>query len=182
MKILLMIHVKRFYVKYFNGFSLKGEETLFSEYLYHSRYCVAGFSYGAQKALEYTLDTSDRIDRLILLSPAFFQSQKPSFIRAQLRYFESNKEVYVSQFLKNVSYPSTLDISPYLAIGTVEELESLLSYEWQREKIDRLLKRGVTIEVFLGQKDKIVQCDQAQTFFTHTTNYILKDAGHLLRN
>lgn len=169
-------------MKYFNGFSLQGEEKLFEEYLHQSDFTVAGFSFGAQKALEYTLNTSDRVDRLILLSPAFFQNQKPSFIRAQLRYFETDKEAYVSQFLKNVTFPSSMDISPYLSLGSAEELESLLSYVWQKEKIERLLKRGVTIEVFLGQKDKIIQSEHAQAFFTHTTNYILKDAGHLLRN
>ena len=63
--------------KYFNGFSLQNEEELFSEYLLQSELCVAGFSYGAQKAFEYVYKSKERIDRLILLSPAFFQTQKP---------------------------------------------------------------------------------------------------------
>ena len=45
-----------------------------------SAYCVAGFSYGAQQAFEYVYHATERIDRLILLSPAFFQTQKPSFV------------------------------------------------------------------------------------------------------
>ena len=91
---------------YFNGFSLQNEKELFAPYLVDSDYCVAGFSYGAQQAFEYVYHAKERIDRLILLSPAFFQTQKPSFIRTQLRYFEAGQEAYVKQFLANVSYPS----------------------------------------------------------------------------
>ena len=87
---------------------LMREEKLFSDYLITSDLCVAGFSYGAQKAFEYVFNSKERVDRLILLSPAFFQTQKPSFVRTQLRYFQSGKEAYVVQFLKNVVYPSTI--------------------------------------------------------------------------
>ena len=143
-------------MNYFNGFSLKGEEALFSSYLIESEYCVAGFSYGAQQALEYVYNSKVRIDRLILLSPAFFQTQKPSFIRTQLRYFEAGQEAYVKQFLANVTYPSVLNLSDYLKVGTTEELEALLTYIWDEEKIKKILDRGTTIEVFLGKKDKII--------------------------
>jgi len=169
-------------VKYFSGFSLQEEASLFADYLDTSDFTVAGFSYGAQKALEYAYTVTTRIDRLILLSPAFFQTQKPSFVRAQLRYFETDKEAYVTQFLNNVSYPSALDISPYLKIGTVEDLEALLCYQWDRNKIETLQQRGVTIEVFIGKQDKIIQSQDALAFFKTTTHYILKDAGHLLRS
>ncbi len=101
-------------MNYFHGFSLQNEEELFSQYLINSDYCVAGFSYGAQQAMEYVYHSKKRIDRLILLSPAFFQMQKPSFIRTQLRYFEAGQEAYVKQFLANVTYPSSLDLSNYL--------------------------------------------------------------------
>jgi pimeloyl-ACP methyl ester carboxylesterase len=168
-------------VKYFSGFSLQGEAPLFSNFITKTDTTVAGFSYGAQQALEYAYASTERIDRLVLLSPAFFQTQKPSFIRAQLRYFEADKNAYVTQFLKNVSYPSTLDLSTYLNIGSIEELEALLTYKWEAEKIDALLARGVTIEVMMGAKDKIVDTSEAQKFFTNTINYILKDAGHSLQ-
>jgi len=171
---------KRYYVKYFNGFSLKNEESLFEDYLIKHDTTVAGFSYGAQQALEYVYTSKERIDRLILLSPAFFQTQKASFIRAQLRYFESDKQAYVAQFLKNVAYPSSVDLHDYLQIGSNQELEALLNYTWEEEKIQTILARGITIEVFIGAKDKIVDTKEALNFFTNTTNYILKDAGHLL--
>lgn len=168
-------------MKYFNGFSLHGEETLFSEYLIESEYAVAGFSYGAQKAFEYVYDSKVRIERLILLSPAFFQTQNPSFIRTQLRYFEAGKEAYVEQFLSNITYPSSLVLSNYLKVGTAEELESLLTYKWDTNKIQEVLDRGTTIEVFLGKDDKIINARAAFDFFSPlTTTYLIKDAGHLL--
>ena len=169
-------------MKYFNGFSLQNEEELFSTYLLNSDYCVAGFSYGAQQAFEYVYHAKERIDRLILLSPAFFQTQKPSFTRTQLRYFEAGKEDYVKQFLANVTYPSSLDLSNYLKVGTNEELEALLTYVWDKKKIQEVLDRGTTIEVFFGQDDKIIDAQQAFDFFAPlTTTYFVKGVGHLLR-
>lgn len=174
--------VKICYVKYFNGFCLQNESVLFEDYLDTSDYTVAGFSYGAQQALEYVYNSKERIDKLILLSPAFFQTQRPSFIRAQLRYFEADKDAYVSQFLKNVSYPSTDGLTSYLNVGKIKDLELLLGYQWEEEKINTLLARGITIEVFMGAKDKIVDTKEALKFFTKTINYIFKDTGHLLKN
>ena len=179
--------VKRFYAKYskmvyFNGFSLQNEENLFDEYLIQSDLSVAGFSYGAQKAFKYVYHSKERIDRLILLSPAFFQTQKTSFTRTQLRYFEAGQEAYVKQFLANVAYPSNLDLSNYLKVGTKEELESLLTYTWDKQKIQEVLDRGTTIEVFLGKDDKIIDAQAAFDFFAPlTTTYFIKSVGHLLR-
>ena len=174
--------VKIYSVKYFSGFSLSSEEALFSGFVPYTDFTVAGFSYGAQRALEYAYHCESRIDRLVLLAPAFFQTEKASFIRVQLRYFESEKAAYVSLFLKNVTYPSKVSLSNYVDIGTKEDLEALLTYQWDKQKIEALQARGISIEVFLGGKDKIISSQHAQDFFTTTTNYILKDAGHLLRS
>jgi len=169
-------------MKYFNGFSLKNEENLFETYLTESNYTVAGFSYGAQQAFEYVYQSKERVDRLILLSPAFFQTQKPSFIRTQLRYFEAGHEAYVHQFLSNVAYPSLVDISSYLNVGTKEELEALLKYEWNPEKIQKVLDRGTTIEVFIGVDDKIIDAQRTFEFFgSLTATYFIKHTGHLLK-
>ncbi|MEA1954735.1 MAG: pimelyl-ACP methyl ester esterase BioV [Campylobacterota bacterium] len=168
---------------YFNGFSLKGEEKLLAEYLVKSSVVVSGFSYGAQQAFEHVYHAKERIDRLILLSPAFFQTQKPSFIRTQLRYFEAGKEAYVKQFLSNVTYPSNEDLSTYLNVGTKEELEALLTYQWDKEKVQEVLNRGTCIEVFLGDKDKIINAQEAFDFFAPlATTYYIKGVGHLLRS
>ena len=173
---------ERSYVRYFNGFSLQNEEKLFSEYLVKGDLCVSGFSYGAQQAFEHTYHAKERIDRLILLSPAFFQTEKPSFIRTQLRYFEAGEEAYVKQFLSNVTYPSKTDLSDYLQVGTKEELEVLLTYKWDRDKIQEVLDRGTTIEVFLGDDDKIIDAQAAFDLFEPlTTTYLMKGVGHLLR-
>ena len=169
-------------MKYFNGFSLQNEECLFKEYLTDDAFTVAGFSYGAQQAFEYAYTCNERIDRLILLSPAFFQTQKASFVRTQLRYFEAGQEAYVKQFLENVSYPSDVNLAPYLSIGTKDELDALLSYVWEEEKIQTLLDKGITIEVFLGEKDKITHVEDAQAFFTkQCTTYSIKNCGHILK-
>ncbi len=169
--------------KYFNGFSLQKEEELFSEYLIQSDLTVAGFSYGAQRAFEYVYESKERIDRLILLSPAFFQIQKPSFTRTQLRYFEAGQEAYVKQFLANATHPSDIDLSDYLKVGTKEELETLLTYVWDKQKIQEVLDRGTTIEVFLGNDDKIIDSQAAFDFFAPlTTTYFMKDIGHVLKS
>jgi len=168
-------------MKYFNGFSLQNEKELFAPYLMQSDYCVAGFSYGAQQAFEHVYHSKERIDRLILLSPAFFQTQKPSFTRTQLRYFEAGNEAYVKQFLTNVTNPSSLDLTNYLKVGTKEELENLLTYQWDTKKIQEILDRGTSIEVFLGNKDKIINAQETFNFFSPlATTYFIKNVGHLL--
>ncbi|MFT7878997.1 MAG: pimelyl-ACP methyl ester esterase BioV [Sulfurimonas sp.] len=169
-------------MRYFNGFSLHGEEECFSEFLIDSDFCVAGFSYGAQQAFEYVYNTARRVDRLILLSPAFFQNQKPSFIRTQLRYFQNGREAYIKQFLENAAYPSSVDLSAFLQTGMHEELEALLSYRWESEKLKEIVARGTTIEVFLGSEDRILDATAAFEFFTeHSVTYWIKGAGHLLK-
>ncbi len=169
-------------MRYFNGFSLCNEEEFFKEQLIESEYAVAGFSYGAQKAFEYVYSTTDRVDRLVLISPAFFQNHKKSFIRAQLHYFKVDKELYTKQFLKNVAYPASVDLNSFLCDGTYDELEFLLSYIWVKEKVLELLERGVTIEVFMGDRDKIVDTKESYEFFSNLVpTYLFKGRGHLLR-
>jgi len=169
-------------MKYFSGFSLANEEQFFSDYLIDSDYAVAGFSYGAQKALEYAYATQERIDRLILISPAFFQNHKKSFVKTQLRYFKADEESYKKEFLKNVVYPSSLNLDEYVTRGSYDELEALLTYVWEEEKIEMLLKRGVKIEVFMGDSDKIVEAEKSFEFFSALVPvYLLKERGHLLK-
>ena len=168
-------------MQYFHGFSLEKEETLFHSFITPTDYTIAGFSYGAQKAFDYVYHTKRRIDRLILLSPAFFQTQKSSFTRTQLRYFDTNQDEYVKQFLENVAFPSNLSLDQYLNVGTKKELESLLTYVWDQEKIKTVLSRGTIIEVFLGTEDKIIDIQEAIDFFNEScTTYIVKKSGHLL--
>lgn len=170
-----------FKMHYFNGFSLKNEQSLFAPYLFEGDYTVAGFSYGAQQALEYVYHTRQKVQRLQLFSPAFFQTEKKSFTRTQLRYFEVNNKAYIEQFLSNVAYPSTFSLKPYVEVGQKEALEALLGYVWEREKLQSILNRGIEIEVFLGQKDKIINVESTFDFFSDlTATYLITDVGHLL--
>ena len=172
---------KRLSVKYFNGFSLQGEEALFATYLDESDFTIAGFSYGAQLAFEAAYHSVQRVEKLILLSPAFFQTEKKSFVRTQLRYFEQDKKSYIQQFMRNVAYPGRVDLSAFLDRGSSEALEALLTYRWDSEKIGEVLERGTQIEVYLGGRDKIIKSEEAFIFFSAlTTTYFIKDAGHLL--
>jgi len=169
-------------MKYFNGFSLNGEKELFKEYLIDSEFSVAGFSYGAIEAFEYVYSSRKRVDRLILLSPAIFQNYKKSFMRVQLRYFNADKNSYIEQFLKNVSYPSNIDLKVYLSMGTSCELEALLSYIWDRDRVKKIIDRGIEIEVFLGGYDKIIDSQKTYNFFDGlATIYFIKNVGHILK-
>ncbi len=168
-------------MRYFNGFSLRDEESLFQDYLIDSDFTIVGFSYGAIRAFEEVYNSKIRVDRLILLSPAFFQNYKKSFIRTQLRYFKLDRDSYIKEFLKNIAYPSDIELSPYLSIGTINELSYLLSYRWSQDRLLELIKRGVTIEVFIGGMDRIIDSKIAFDFFSKiTTTYLLKDRGHIL--
>ena len=67
-------------------------------------------------------------------------------------------------------------------MGTKEELESLLTYTWDEEKIQAVLDRGTVIEVFLGVEDEIINSKDAYNFFCPlTTVYSMKNVGHLLQ-
>jgi pimeloyl-ACP methyl ester carboxylesterase len=169
---------------YFSGFALKGESKLFEDILSIGvdGFVVAGFSYGAILALEHTLKSKERVDRLILISPALFSHKKERFIKLQLDAWSSNQSNYISNFLKNVAHPSNLDLTPYQNGGTREELEELLRYEWSKEALKSLQNRGVDVEVFLGGRDKIVDSRVALEFFRESSVcYFIKDAGHILR-
>jgi len=168
-------------MRYFSGFLLDKEEEIFKEFLIYSDTTVAGFSYGACQAFEYALTSSKRVDRLILLSPAFFQDQKPSFKRTQLRYFKTSKEAYIDTFLKNISHPCDISMQKYLSGGDISQLEELLNYQWDKAKLQELQNRGITIEVFLGEKDIIIDTQKAYEFFKNiTTTYYIKGVGHIL--
>jgi len=171
-------------VTYFSGFCLRGESELFSDWLVESDYAVAGFSYGAIKALEYALASSQRIDRLLLFSPAFFQTRKERFFRMQLDAFRRDPEGYRQTFYGNVAYPVAIDLSPYEAEGSLEELEELLGYRWEEEKIRKVMGRGTVVEVFIGEKDRIIDAKGALEFFTPlaTATYRFRKSGHILRN
>ena len=167
--------------KYFSGFCFFEESELFKDYIIQNDFTVSGFSFGAIKAFEDVLNSNNRVDKLQLFSPAFFQTQNEKFKRTQIMYFKKDANAYCQTFLSNVLSPLDLDISKYFKLGSIEELQELLYYEWSEEKLQKLIEKGVKIEVYLGGNDKIIDASKAQEFFKEfATVYYIKEKGHLL--
>ena len=167
--------------KYFSGFCFFEKSELFQDYIIQNDFTVSGFSYGAIKAFEEVLNSNNRVDKLQLFSPAFFQTQNEKFKRTQIMYFKKDANAYCQTFLSNVLSPLDLDISKYFKLGSIEELQELLYYEWSEEKLQKLLEKGTKIEVYLGANDKIVETLSAKDFFVNfATVYYIKEKGHLL--
>lgn len=170
-----------FQSKFFSGFCFQNESELFGEYLQQSAFTVAGFSYGAQKAFEYALQTTSRVDTLQLFSPAFFQNKDEKYKRMQLMFFKKDAKSYCDTFLKNVGLNSSKTIKEYFIQGSYEELDELLHYVWDEEKLQQLLKKGTRIEVFLAGNDAIIDSCVAYAFFkAFAMVYFIKDLGHIL--
>lgn len=171
-------------MQFFSGFSLKNEAYLFEEYIDKSDFTVCGFSYGAIKALKYTLEkiaNGERVERLQLLSPAFFQAKDKKFKRLQMLSYKKNEAAYLQQFLQACFTPyksKSVENRP----TSSEELHELLEYEWFLSDLVALQNSGVVIEVYLGGEDKIVDAKVAQEFFIEvaTVTYI-KKANHFLQ-
>ena len=167
--------------KYFSGFSLKDEKDLFNEYIIENDFTVSGFSYGAIKAFEYALNSDIRIDLLQLFSPAFFQCQDKRFKKAQMMFFKKDADTYCENFLENIAFPSKFDMNEYFEKGNIKELDELLNYNWDEEKLQKLLDKGTKIEVYLGDEDKIIDSYEAASFFRKfSTVYFMKNKGHML--
>jgi len=171
-------------MKFFSGFSLQKEEYLFSEYIEKSEYTVCGFSYGAIKALNLTLqkiENSQRVDRLQLFSPAFFQTKSEKFKRLQIMSYNKNSELYLRTFMKGCFSPYEEKIVENSETNVLD-LKELLEYEWSIESLRMIESNGVKIEVYLGSKDSIIDVKSAREFFLQiaTVTYV-KDANHFLQ-
>ena len=171
-------------MKFFSGFSLKGEEELFERWLVKGDTVVAGFSYGAIKAFEDVYRGDGRVDRLLLFSPAFFQFKPRRYIELQLDSFRKNRDAYIDKFLERSAYPCDYSVMESYrdSRSDIDDLEFLLNYEWKIAEIEEVLERGTRIEVFTGSKDKIVDSGSIVDFFSGTVPcYEIKGAGHILK-
>ncbi len=173
-------------MKFFSGFGFANEWILFKEYLDRREYMVAGFSYGAQKALQYALQLNEkreRIQKLQLLSPAYFDHLPRPIKQKEIVSFAKNPKAYMRFFYKKVLYPATFDdIEPFTKEPTLAELKELLFFEWRGEELQKLQEAGVQIEIYLGELDKIVDASKAHEFFKeYGVSYLIKGVGHLLR-
>ncbi|OPX26420.1 MAG: hypothetical protein B1H07_04400 [Campylobacteraceae bacterium 4484_166] len=165
-------------MRYFSGFCLKNEQKLFENYLEDKRFVVAGFSYGAIKAFLYCMSAANRVDKLQLISPAFFQNKSKNFIKQQLSFFQRNDKIYTEQFLKNIT---NKNINKYKTNGTLRQLDELLNFQWDIQKLKNLTNKGINIEIFLGSNDTITDSKNAIKFFKDVaTIYLYKDKGHML--
>jgi len=164
-------------MRYYSGFCLWGEKELFNEYLDESEFCVAGFSYGAQKALIDAVHTNKRVDKLQLISPAFFKNNS-KFIKLQLNGFKKDKNKYILNFIDNIKYPSKFDISKYIDNCDINELEEMFNFNWGL--IEHL--KNVKVEIFIGSEDKIIDVNGAVKFFKNYGDvYLIKGVGHILK-
>ena len=167
--------------KYFSGFCFFEESELFQDYIIQNDFTVSGFSYGAVKAFEDVLNSNKRVDKLQLFSPAFFQTKDEKFKRMQLMFFKKDEDAYIKNFLENLKDKSTKSIENFFKKGSFKELDELLNFKWNKEDLEELIKKGIKIEVFLGQNDKIIDSLDAKEFFKEfATVYYFKDKGHLL--
>jgi len=167
---------------YFNGFALQNEAHFFREFLEDGEYVISGFSYGAIKAFNEALNSKRRVDKLQLFSPAFFQSKSSKFKRLQLMGYRKNSDLYLSKFTESCFLPYAAEDVTY-AKHSVDELEELLTYEWDMKALQQLIDRGTTIEVYLGGMDKVIDVGPAYTFFRPiATVTLVKKANHFLQN
>jgi len=173
-------------MKFFSGFCVDVKKDFFNEYLENNDFVVAGFSFGAQKALDYVLSTSNRVDKLQLLSPAFFDYNE-KLIDINLRAFKKDKKNYIKKFLTKAGINKwkienekwVIDIDKInIAECNEKDLKELFSFNWN--KIEKV--KNIKIEVFLGEYDKIIALRKAYDFFKNYADvYFIKKANHFLR-
>ena len=171
-------------MRFYSGFCLEDESFLFSHLIENGAFNLYGFSYGAIKAFEETkkkLENFERVDKLVLFSPAFFQTSSQAFKKLQLRSFSKNSSRYLNNFIKSCFAPyDVMDVK--IRQDGVEDLEKLLYHEWKRDELLRLNEQGVVVEVYLGEKDEIIDVNGAFEFFKDVANVtFFKNANHFLQ-
>ena len=174
-------------MKFFSGFCIEVDKSFFSEYIEDREFVVAGFSYGSQKAVEYVLNSNKRVDKLQLLSPAFFDYNQ-KLIELNLRAFRKDRNSYIKNFLTKAGISEwkmengewKIDRQDLkISNCSEEDLYKLFTFNW--EKIEKI--KEVKIEVFLGEFDKIIALKKAYDFFKNFSDvYFIKKANHFLRS
>ena len=168
-------------MRFYSGFCLKDESDFFAPWLLQNDFTVAGFSYGAIKALYDVLQSDSRIDTLQLFSPAYFCNKPDSFKRMQMKGYKRDSAAYRARFIESCFAPYPVrDVTVYDEGEAA--LEELLGYPWPEKLLRELNERGVKIEVYLGGKDAVIDADTARAFFKpYATIYYFKDANHFLQ-
>lgn len=171
-------------MKYFGGFGFSDDILLFGDFMREfglklGIYDVAGFSYGAQLASVYAMESKKRINNLILFSPAFFDDDN-DFKNAQIEAFKRNPKLYMRIFYKNTGLSSELE--KYLKTPQLSELEALLYFKFDANLLQAIKNKGINISIFLGECDKIINAGAAfEHFSKFGSAYLIKYYNHLLR-
>lgn len=173
---------------FFSGFSFSGEKELFKDYIVENNFTISGFSFGAIRAFDMAikmLEENKRVDLIQLFSPAFFEDKDEKFKRLQLMFFKKDEKKYCDNFIDNTIYPNSNikdEVRSYFKLGTYDELEELLYHKWSLDKIEYLKKQNINIEIYLGEKDKIIDSLKAKDFFVNYGEiYFIKNVGHILK-
>lgn len=167
---------------FYSGFSLTNESCFFDNWLKCDDYTVAGFSYGAIKAARYVADATVRIDTLQLFSPAFFQTQTPSFKKLQQRAFCASPQEYREKFLTTCFTPYAVCDVQLNHEDNSEDLSTLLNFVWDKELMQKIIDKGIRIEVFLGLEDKVIDVMGAREFFIpFATVTSIRTGNHFLQ-
>jgi len=166
---------------FYSGYCLRNDSAFFAAWLKETEYAVAGFSYGAIKALRHAYESKTRIDTLQLFSPAFFCNKNEGFKRLQLKGYRADSVLYRSRFIENCFAPY-----PMHAVKVVDDgeaaLEELLTFEWPEKMLRSLQERGVKIEIYLGSRDAVVDAEAALQYFRpYATVHYIKNANHFLQ-
>ena len=98
----------------------------------------------------------------------------------QLIYFKKDIQSYCDNFLKNCGFAEDI-AKKYFTTGKMDELEELLYYNWDEKELQKIIQNGTKIEVYLGEKDKIINSNKALEFFKNFAEvYYIKDKNHIL--
>lgn len=166
---------------FYSGFSLTNDRHFFELFLRESDYTVAGFSYGAIKAALHAVNSTSRIDTLQLFSPAFFQTKKASFKRLQLTSFTTDSQSYLLRFIQGCFAPCSVQ-EVDVQTGTIDELNELLNFVWDEELMQKIVDKGIKIEVYIGLEDTIIDASGAKEFFLpYATVTTIRRGNHFLQ-
>ncbi|MEO1941494.1 MAG: hypothetical protein ABGW77_01215, partial [Campylobacterales bacterium] len=111
-----------------------------------------------------------------LLSPGYFgRKLNPRWVETNLRGFREKKGEFIRYFLEKGGLPDWkyLDLS-----CREEELERGFRFNW--EPIPNL--EGVRLEVYIGNRDPIIDWEGALSFFSKIGEvYLIRGGDHFLR-
>jgi len=163
---------------FWDGFCIKNGKQLLGKYRDLAPLRIGGFSYGAQQVWELLKKGgTGRIVKVQLFSPAYFDSLSDRWKKLNLERFKQDREGYLKEFYRRALIPPKYQNWECLHRQEMEEeLKKLLTYRWK--KIDLT---GLDLEVYLGERDRIIDLEGAYQFFKKLGRvYLIKGVGHSL--